>query len=612
MVVPLATEFRGPTEMTATEDRVRRFTVRCTAREGLGAGAILKLVLGGYRTLSRSGWSIRDVRVSNGDGKVDVTSRVPDPFRERFLSRVAPNRYALGTVTVTEPLANGASVEFTVDGQPSTHTGEDPTFGCWVRYPNRDTFEPVDEPTTVRIRPGPVAGLRLRVTPEPTGNGTHSGTVFAVDANGNPVDTYDGTLTFTADGEIGGLPDEGRASPATEGRFDLDGIHVTGDDPCRITATDDNRDLSATSTALFASPLGDWRHYFGGIHFHTRYSHDGERSLRDAYEYARDYLHLDVVAATDHTPGEKDWASTVETGERMNEPGRFVTLPAWEWSGPRGHANVYLCRPNVPGAGPEVADPDPWPSFGHFDIDIGEPPRLPQHHDWPDDAVVVPHHPNADGGDHWGAYDWTERCERVRLVEIVQRRGCHETDVPDDEWRVTHTGNGSSVRDALEAGYRVGFVGGTDNHRGFPTITHEGVPETGLTCFLAASRTREAIWRAMERRRTYATSGVPIRCHFAVNDAVMGSERSLPSDGDVRFDARLHGTAPIERIEVISGGEPVWTARPERLDVSITGADLPSPTGGSAYYYLRLRQADGHRAWLSPVWIDERAGSGGE
>ena len=24
----------------------------------------------------------------------------------------------------------------------------------------------------------------------------------------------------------------------------------------------------------------------------------------------------------------------------------------------------------------------------------------------------------------------------------------------------------------------------------------------------------------------------------------------------------------------------------------------------SAYYYLRLRQADGHRAWLSPVWLD--------
>ncbi len=28
------------------------------------------------------------------------------------------------------------------------------------------------------------------------------------------------------------------------------------------------------------------------------------------------------------------------------------------------------------------------------------------------------------------------------------------------------------------------------------------------------------------------------------------------------------------------------------------------PEGELAYYYLRLRQVDGHWAWLSPVWFD--------
>ena len=32
--------------------------------------------------------------------------------------------------------------------------------------------------------------------------------------------------------------------------------------------------------------------------------------------------------------------------------------------------------------------------------------------------------------------------------------------------------------------------------------------------------------------------------------------------------------------------------------------ELPPLEGDGAYYYLRLKQRDGHRAWLSPVWLD--------
>lgn len=65
----------------------------------------------------------------------------------------------------------------------------------------------------------------------------------------------------------------------------------------------------------------------------------------------------------------------------------------------------------------------------------------------------------------------------------------------------------------------------------------------------------------------------------------------------------LHGTAPIERVEIISADNTVWESEPGSLDVELEGS-LPAPEGAWAYYYLRLRQEDGHRAWLSPVWID--------
>ena len=107
-------------------------------------------------------------------------------------------------------------------------------------------------------------------------------------------------------------------------------------------------------------------------------------------------------------------------------------------------------------------------------------------------------------GRYWGAYDWTVPNERVRLVEMVQCRGCYEADLPDEYWDIVSVGSRASVRDAMRMGWRLGFV---------------------------------------------------------------------------------------------------WESEPGSLDVELEGS-LPAPEGAWACYYLRLRQTDGHRAWLSPVWLD--------
>jgi hypothetical protein len=126
----------------------------------------------------------------------------------------------------------------------------------------------------------------------------------------------------------------------------------------------------------------------------------------------------------------------------------------------------------------------------------------------------------------------------------------------------------------------------------------------GTTGFVAPALTREAIWQTMEERHTFATSGVPIICLFEVNGAMMGSERTLEQGAGVRFSARLHGTAPIERVEIISDRRCVWRATPNQWDIVLTDIPLPAPGDRSTYYDLRMRQANGHRAWASPVWLD--------
>ena len=237
---------------------------------------------------------------------------------------------------------------------------------------------------------------------------------------------------------------------------------------------------------------------------------------------------------------------------------------------------------------------------------------------WSDDAIVIPHHtsvnhpvwakedywPNHFQGEYWGSYDWSVSSKRVRLVEMVQGRGSMETDWADQYWGVDAASDTSSVRAALRRGHRVGFVAGTDNHLGFPVQV--GGQYIGLTAFLASDLTRDGVWSAMDQRRTYATSGMPIVCDFTINGERLGGELQLERGEPVSFDAVLHGTAPIEVVEIVSNDATIWQAHPGGWDAEFKDVELSAALRTSAYYYLRLRQVDGHRAWLSPVWIDVR------
>ena len=52
---------------------------------------------------------------------------------------------------------------------------------------------------------------------------------------------------------------------------------------------------------------------------------------------------------TDHAPIGPGWAECLAVNEEFYEPGRFVTIPAWESSNAYGHANLYLRTPEVDG-----------------------------------------------------------------------------------------------------------------------------------------------------------------------------------------------------------------------------------------------------------------------
>jgi hypothetical protein len=92
-----------------------------------------------------------------------------------------------------------------------------------------------------------------------------------------------------------------------------------------------------------------------------------------------------------------------------------------------------------------------------------------------------------------------------------------------------------------------------------------------------------------------------------LNGQPLGSELQLAPDAPRAFRIRVHGTAPLVAVQLISMGAvladlPVDGDSP---DLELTWSDdRPGRPLEDVYYYVRARQADGHCAWLSPWWVD--------
>jgi hypothetical protein len=76
--------------------------------------------------------------------------------------------------------------------------------------------------------------------------------------------------------------------------------------------------------------------------------------------------------------------------------------------------------------------------------------------------------------------------------------------------------------DAFDMGYIVGVMCNSDGHKGRPGAEGPGAGQfgiaNGLTCVLAESQTREAIFRALKSRRCYGTTGARIDLDFHIDD----------------------------------------------------------------------------------------------
>ena len=364
---------------------------------------------------------------------------------------------------------------------------------------------------------------------------------------------------------------------------------------------------------------------WGDIHGHCGVCDGGVRTPEEYYMWGRDVMALDFCALTTHDFGialadpESQWEGLQATANQFNAQGSFATLLAWEASHtglpsgrPVGHKNLIFRGHQAP-----FINGSPYGTH-RVHVDYRSYPELIDHlQDL--DCLVIPHHPlnpvtPGGVGTNWNEF-WAER---ERVVEIYSLWGASEE--MDTPGRTAAAVEGASVLAALMRGYRLGFIAGSDTHDGRPANRHESwstAATAGLTAVFAPSLTRESVYDALWQRSCYGTTGARIILYTDVGGLAMGKARGLTLDDEIIRKREIHlhviGTDDIERAEVIRNGQVVHTFWGDDGAMEATWLDdTPLPMIALAdaagrrfvFYYIRVRQKDGHCAWGSPVWFN--------
>ena len=439
----------------------------------------------------------------------------------------------------------------------------------------------------------------------------------AEDRSGNVCEQYEATLALTVGGGEGG--------PAGADDFAMqawpDGAELFRNETTLTFATPGIYTVSAkdaaTGFAASSNPVRVLanapaeRLYWGEVHVHSQRSDGlGEPAdvLRDAYARG-----LDFVALTDHGFGRGVWGGLAERlvdvcaeTERRNRPGTFVTIPSAETHYlPQTHMNLYFAEADAVGM-KAVADrlQANRPSGSLVDADA-EARREGVRGYWealgsPDEThnpLAVPPHTL------WIGLIEFANGPRQRVIEIQSGVGSSEvrdqSSVPkwarmnEDRIRSGEPNGNYSVRELLATGQRVGFIAGSDDHRG-------QAGRGQITAVYAPELTRAAILDAIWQRRCYATSRGRTIVEFRTGATPMGQAVAAGKAGT--FECFVAPQGKATQLEIIADGDTVLT-RPFGEGASASFAWTPEemPAG---YCYLRVILGDSGLAWSSPIWLE--------
>ena len=456
----------------------------------------------------------------------------------------------------------------------------------------------LEDSPSIDVAPGPAARL-LAILPSTARPGeTVRLTLSILDRVGNAGVAVTGEIRLTAPPGIR-APSQVVMRAQDLGRREVE-ITVVEPGVFRLQALGPGG-LTAHSNPLQASRQGA-RILWGDLQNHSNAS-DGSATPEDHYLYARDVAALDVVSLTDHDhwgmpfldQHPEVWAEMRRLARRFYQPGRFVTLLGYEWTNwIHGHRHVLFFG-------------DDGPLLSSIDPAYDEPAEL-----WRGlrgtRALTIAHH--SAGGPIATDWEIAPDPELEPVTEVVSVHGSSEA--ADSPSLIHRPVPGNFVRDALDRGYRLGFLGSSDGHDGHPGLGHLASPTGGLAAILAEELTREAVYDALRSRRVYATSGPRIVLRATFGGHRMGAEIALdggkvegetvPGIAEDTLVVRAIAPGELERIDVVRSGRLVHSFDcQEQRECTFAAAFAELAVG--EYVYVRVVQKDGGLAWSSPFYF---------
>ncbi|MEW6071014.1 MAG: CehA/McbA family metallohydrolase [Planctomycetota bacterium] len=459
----------------------------------------------------------------------------------------------------------------------------------------------VDSPA-VSVAPGPPALLRL-LAPSTARPGEEIVLrAVVLDRLGNRGAAFAGELSLETPGEGLALPAAVPFDPAAGGILAIPvavqapGVYRVMGTVRAAGATEDAEPLfSALSNPLLAAEASAPIRW-ADLHGHSNLS-DGTGTPDDYFAYARDVAGLDVAALTDHDHWgmlaldryPELWEEIRAAVEHHHAPGSFVTLLGYEWtSWLHGHRHVLFFA-------------DEGEVLSSIDPAFETPAQL-----WAGlrgrRALTLAHH--SAGGPIPTNWAFPPDPELEPMTEIVSVHGCSEA--PDAPRLIYRPWTDNFVRDALDRGYRLGFVGSGDSHDGHPGHADiaAGPQGTGLAAILTEDLTREGVYDALRARRAYATNGPRIVLRTALGGRRMGEVVPRPAEGGkATLYVRVIPEAPLAYVDVVRRtGVARHEVPPETWHFEAT-LELEDLAAGE-YVYVRAVQVDEGAAWSSPFFVE--------
>ena len=321
---------------------------------------------------------------------------------------------------------------------------------------------------------------------------------------------------------------------------------------------------------------------WGDMHGHTE--NDGIGTFDMYYAHGLFVTGMDFVASTNHdfTPDfltQSEWAEVQALAEVYSAVEDRVAFSGWEWTTESqdergGHRAMYFLRDDAPIFRSTTRSSDTV--FKLFSLIR------------PWDVILQPHH------NDWTGYD----ADLQPVFEITSAW----QQAREEAREFKPEGPVSSVWEALEREYRIGFVGSGDSH-------WMGTGEdNGITGAYVNELTREGIFEAIRAKRVFASTGARFLIDFSVNGTFMGGSLDAERGSPLRVRVRVEGEAALDTIEIVRDRSVVHSTRGDGRVADFEFLDRSVAASGRdfSYLYVRAKQVDNQYAWASPIWVDWR------